>query len=159
VYEGLNLERTPRSSVLDVTMTPVAGALMSVAQLAARVGVRPDTIRYYDRSGLLPPALRTTGDHRRYDEDSVDRLQFIQGAQRLGLRLRDIANLLAVRDTGSCPCEPAEGLLRQRIDEIDAELARLTALRRDLVRMADALPNSDCPDPEPGKWCPPGMRR
>ena len=132
---------------------------MSVAQLAARVGVRPDTIRYYDRSGLLPPALRTTGDHRRYDEDSVDRLQFIQGAQRLGLRLRDIANLLAVRDTGSCPCEPAEGLLRQRIDEIDAELARLTALRRDLVRMADALPNSDCPDPEPGKWCPPGMRR
>lgn len=140
-------------------MTTVAGASMSVAQLAARVGVRPDTIRYYDRSGLLPPALRTTGDHRRYGEDSVDRLQFIQGAQRLGLRLRDIANLLAVRDTGSCPCEPAEGLLRQRIDEIDAELARLTALRRDLVRMADALPNSDCPDPEPGKWCPPEMRR
>ena len=131
---------------------------MSVAALAARVGVRPDTIRYYERAGLLPPAPRTAGSHRRYGEDAVDRLQFIQGAQRLGLRLRDVASLLAVRDTGSCPCEPAEPLLRKRIAEIDAELARLTALRADLVRMADALPGDDCPDPEPGRWCPPELR-
>jgi DNA-binding transcriptional MerR regulator len=132
---------------------------MSVAQVAAKVGVRPDTIRYYEKAGLLPPSSRTSGAHRRYGEDSIDRLHFIQGAQRLGLRLRDIATLLAVRDTGSCPCEPAEHLLRQRIDEVDAELARLTALRADLVRMANALPDNDCPDPEPGKWCPPGMER
>lgn len=89
----------------------------------------------------------------------MNRLRFIQGAQRLGLRLREIADLLAVRDTGNCPCEPAEQLLRHRITEIDAELARLTALRADLVRMADALPGNGRPDPEPGKWCPPEMRR
>lgn len=135
------------------------GQALSVAQLAAQVGVRPDTIRYYERVGLLPPPPRTSGSHRRYGPDAVDRLQFIQGAQRLGLRLRDIATLLAVRDTGSCPCEPAEALLRQRVNEIDAELARLTALRVDLVRMADALPGEDCPDPEPGVWCPPELRR
>ncbi len=132
---------------------------MSVAQLAARVGVRPDTIRYYERAGLLPAATRTTGAHRRYGDDSVDRLHFIQGAQRLGLRLREIATLLAVRDTGNCPCEPAEQLLRKRIAEIDAELARLSALRIDLLRMANALPDKDCPDPEPGKWCPPSIQR
>ncbi len=109
--------------------------------------------------GLIPPAPRTIGDHRRYGEDAVDRLRFIQGAQRLGLRLREIADLLAVRDTGNCPCQPAEQLLRHRIIEIDAELARLTALRADLVRMADALPGNGPPDPEPGKWCPPEMRR
>ena len=142
-----------------MTATTVHQPSMSVAQVAARVGVRPDTIRYYERAGLLPPAPRTTGAHRRYGEDSVDRLHFIQGAQRLGLRLRDIATLLTVRDTGSCPCEPAEALLRKRITELDAELARLAALRSDLVRMADALPGGDCPDPEPGTWCPPGMRR
>lgn len=141
-----------------MSTTTVTGKRMSVAQLAAKVGVRPDTIRYYERSGLIPPAPRTAGDHRRYGEDSVDRLHFIQGAQRLGLRLRDIANLLSVRDTGNCPCEPAEQLLRHRITEIDAELARLTKLREDLVGMADALPTGDCPDPEPGKWCPPQMR-
>jgi len=121
--------------VLDVSAMTDTNLTMSVAQLGARVGLRPDTIRYYERSGLIPPAPRTTGDHRRYGEDAVDRLRFIQGAQRLGLRLREIADLLAVRDTGNCPCEPAEQLLRHRIIEIDAELARLTALRADLVRM------------------------
>ncbi len=121
--------------MLDVSAMTDTNLTMSVAQLGARVGLRPDTIRYYERSGLIPPAPRTTGDHRRYGEDAVDRLRFIQGAQRLGLRLREIADLLAVRDTGNCPCEPAEQLLRHRIIEIDAELARLTALRADLVRM------------------------
>ena len=131
---------------------------MSVAQVAARVGLRPDTIRYYERAGLLPPPPRTTGAHRRYGEDTVDRLRFIQGAQRLGLRLRDIATLLTVRDTGTCPCEPAEELLRQRIAEIDAEVQRLVALRTNLVAMVEALPAGDCPDPEPGTWCPPHLR-
>ncbi len=142
-----------------MTTSTVFNAPMSVAQLAGRVGVGPDTIRYYERAGLLPPPARTAADHRRYGEDAIDRLHFIQGAQRLGLRLRDIAELLSVRDTGTCPCEPAEQLLRKRIAEVDAELTRLTALRADLMRMADALPGSDCPDPTPGTWCPPGMRR
>jgi hypothetical protein len=68
----------------------------------------------------------------------------------LGLRLREINDLLAVRDTGRCPCEPAETLLRRRIGEIDAGLARLSALRAELVAMADRLPGPDCPDPAPG---------
>lgn len=89
-------------------MTTDTDLSMSVAQLAVRVGVRPDNIRYYERSGLIPPAPRTAADHRRYGEDAVDRLRFIQGAQRLGLRLREIADLIAVRDTGNCPCEPTE---------------------------------------------------
>ncbi len=76
---------------------------MSVSALAARVGVRPDTVRYYERAGLLPASARTSAEHRRYDEGAVDRLQFIQGAQRLGLRLREIRDLLAVRDTGAAP--------------------------------------------------------
>jgi len=128
---------------------------MSVAQLATRAGVRPDTIRYYERLGLLPAPPRTSGDHRRYPAESLDRLRFVQGAQRLGLRLREIKTLLDVRDTGSCPCEPAEQLLRRRMDELDAEMARLQALRADLARMVDALPTGECPEPVPGRWCPP----
>jgi DNA-binding transcriptional MerR regulator len=84
----------------------------------------------------------------------VDRLRFIQGAQRLGLRLREIKTLLDVRDTGQCPCEPAEQLLRTHIGEINRELARLRALRRELVTMADRLPSADCLDPMPGTWLP-----
>ena len=149
---------TGMTSATDPAVSPSARA-MSVAQLATRVGVRPDTIRYYEKAGLLHPPARTSGAHRRYPEDAVDRLRFIQGAQRLGLRLRDISTLLTVRDTGSCPCEPAERLLRQRIGELDAELARLTSLRRDLVRMVDSLPSEACLDPQPGTWCPPEPRR
>jgi DNA-binding transcriptional MerR regulator len=125
-----------------------------VAELADEVGVRPDTIRYYERTGLLPPPPRTSAGYRLYPPTTIERIRFIQGCARLGLRLDDIADLLAVRDTGACPCEPAEGLLRRRIAEVDAELARLQSLRGELVRMADALPNQDCPDPTPGTWLP-----
>lgn len=82
-------------------------------------------------------------------------MRFIQGAQRLGLRLADIQQLLAIRDTGTCPCEPAEQLLRRRLAELDAEMARLAALRSEMVAMIDGLPAVDCPPPAPGVWCPP----
>jgi DNA-binding transcriptional MerR regulator len=131
---------------------------LRVGELAGAAGVAPDTVRYYERAGLLPPPRRTPAGYRAYDPDAVDRLRFIQGAQRLGLRLRDIADLLAVRDTGVCPCEPAEQLLRRRLAELDAEMARLAALRAEMVAMIDALPTADCPPPEPGTWCPPTRR-
>jgi len=92
--------------------------------------VAPDTIRYYERAGLIPPPARTPAGYRAYDPCTVDRVRFVQGAQRLGLRLRDISHLLAVRDTGEWPCEPAEQLLRPRLAELDAEMARLGELRR-----------------------------
>lgn len=136
-----------------MTTTPVRG--LRVAELAAAAGMPPDTVRYYERAGLLPPPERTPAGYRNYDEGAVDRLHFIQGAQRLGLRLADIRDLLAVRDTGACPCEPAEELLRRRLAEVDAEIARLAALRAQMVAMADALPARDCPPPTPGVWCPP----
>jgi len=139
---------------MDATTTHRARGLR-VGELAAATGLASDTIRYYERAGLLPAPPRTASGYRAYDEGAVDRLMFIQGAQRLGLRLRDIADLLAVRDTGICPCEPAEQLLRRRMAELDAELARLAALRGQMQAMVQALPASDCPPPAPGTWCPP----
>jgi MerR family transcriptional regulator, mercuric resistance operon regulatory protein len=140
-----------------MTFDQVTGAL-SVGQLASRAGVRSDTIRYYERSGLLPRPHRTDGEHRRYGAADVDRLLFIRGAQRLGLRLAEIRDLLAVRDTGVCPCEPAEVLLRRHVAEIGAEIARLTALRAELTGMLAAMPGPVCPDPVPGTWCAPGCQ-
>jgi DNA-binding transcriptional MerR regulator len=127
---------------------------LTVGQLASRVGVRTDTIRFYERESLLPPPQRTGGEHRRYGEADLDRLLFIRGAQRLGLRLTEIRDLLAVRDTGSCPCEPAADLLRRHVTEIEHEIGRLTALRAELLAMLAAMPGPCCPDPLPGTWCP-----
>jgi DNA-binding transcriptional MerR regulator len=138
--------------VRAVTLTAARG--LRVSDLATAVGVRPDTIRYYERVGLLPSPNRTPAGYRAYDAAAVDRLRFIRGAQRLGLRLVDIRHLLAVRDTGACPCEPAEQLLRRRLAEVDAEIARLTELRAEMAAMAAALPMTDCPPPSPGTWCP-----
>lgn len=136
-------------------ISPVSPARgLRVAELARQVGVRPDTIRYYERSGLLAAPPRTAAGYRSYPPSAAGRVRFIQGCQRLGLRLREIADLLAVRDTGVCPCEPAESLLHRRIDELDAELARLTALRADLAGMVRHLPDGQCPDISPGVWCP-----
>jgi MerR family transcriptional regulator, mercuric resistance operon regulatory protein len=127
---------------------------LTVGQLASRTGVRTDTVRYYEREGLLPVPQRTGGEHRRYGSTDVDRLLFIRGAQRLGLRLAEIRELLAVRDTGACACEPAEGLLRRHLAEIEQEMERLAALRAELLGMLTAMPGPDCPDPLPGTWCP-----
>jgi DNA-binding transcriptional MerR regulator len=138
---------------MSATTTTPRG--LRVAELADAVGVAPDTIRYYERAGLLAPPARTPAGYRAYDPGVVERLRFIQGSQRLGLRLRDIRDLLAIRDTGVCPCEPAEQLLRRRLAELDAEMARLAALRVQMVAMVEALPSADCPPPSPGTWCPP----
>jgi DNA-binding transcriptional MerR regulator len=128
---------------------------LTVGQLAAQAAVRTDTIRYYEREGLLPAPRRTDGEHRRYGPADVDRLLFIRGAQRLGLRLAEIRELLAVRDTGACACEPAGVLLRRHVTEISTEIGRLAALRAELLDMLTAMPGPDCPDPLPGTWCPP----
>ena len=117
----------------------VAGQL-TVGQLASRTGVRADTVRYYEREALLPVPQRTGGEHRRYGPADVDRLLFIRGAQRLGLRLAEIRELLAVRDTGTCPCEPAEGLLRRHVAEIGKEIERLATLRAELLGMLTSMP-------------------
>jgi DNA-binding transcriptional MerR regulator len=129
-------------------------ATMTVAALARSVGVRPDTIRYYERIGLLQAPSRTAADHRRYDGDAIDRLLFIHGMQRLGLRLADIRDLIVLRDTGTCPCEPAASLLRDRLKQIDAEIAKLVELRDELAGFVEQIPGDDCPEPLPGTWRP-----
>ncbi|HEY4460454.1 MAG TPA: MerR family transcriptional regulator [Pseudonocardiaceae bacterium] len=132
---------------------------LTITHLATRVGVRPDTVRYYERIGLLPPATRTAGAHRRYDESVVDRMLFIKGVQRLGLPLAEIRDLLAVRDTGVCACQPAELLLRQHLADVDDEMRKLARLRAELAGMLDGMTSTSCVDPEPGTWCPPTETR
>src|SRR4051794_38060951 len=153
----LTLESTPRSSLPVMGSTAAIERGLRVGELAEAVGATSDTIRYYERAGLLPPPRRTPAGYRAYDVLAVDRLRFIQGAQRLGLRLADIRDLLSVRDTGSCACGPAEDLLAQRLAEVDAEIARLSALRREMLTMLDGLTGADCPPPAPGTWFPPSQ--
>jgi DNA-binding transcriptional MerR regulator len=126
-------------------------ATLTVSMLAKRAGVPADTIRYYDRAGLLRPVARTDAGYRLYGEDAADRLRLIKGGQRLGLRLREVAELLAVRDRGACPCGHTQALLDHRLGELDAEIARLVDLRAELIRVAARCAPDACPDPA-GSW-------
>ena len=124
---------------------------LTVSTLAKQVGLRPDTIRYYERAGLLPPPTRTRAGYRQYEEATVDRLRLIKGAQRLGLRLREIADLLAMRDRGACPCGHTASLVRRRLAEIDTEITRLVELRGELARVAADCAGDAGPAPD-GAW-------
>ncbi len=128
-------------------------ATLTVSMLATRAGVPADTVRYYDRAGLLRPVARTPAGYRLYGEDAADRLRFIKGAQRLGLRLREVAELLAVRDRGACPCGHTQALVEHRLGEVDAEVARLVDLRAELTRVAARCAADACPDAAGGWPC------
>ncbi|MET8059231.1 heavy metal-responsive transcriptional regulator [Streptomyces microflavus] len=138
----------------EVEPTMPAQPDMSVAALARQAGTTPDTIRYYERLGLLPKAPRNGSGYRRYGMDAVDRMKFIQGTQRLGLSLSDIGDLLSIRDTGTCPCGDAAVVLRKRMDEVRSEVHHLTTLFGELAAMVEHLPSQECPDPTPGVWKP-----
>lgn len=117
---------------------------LTVSKLAEEAGTSADTVRYYERIGLLPEAERSPSGYRLYDVEAVERLRFIKRAQRFGLRLDAIAELLDVRQRGLCPCGHTRRLLEGRVAELDDELASLARLRDDIARMLD--------EPAGGGW-------
>jgi DNA-binding transcriptional MerR regulator len=119
-------------------------ATLTVSKLAEQVGMTPDALRYYERAGLLPKPERTPSGYRLYDDAMADRLRFIKGAQRLGLRLREVRELLDVLDRGLCPCGHTERALSQRMHEIDAEIVRLRDLKGQLGRLLERFPAEAC---------------
>jgi DNA-binding transcriptional MerR regulator len=124
----------------------------TVSDLAAQAGLTAATVRYYEQLGLLPAPARTAAGYRTYDDEALNRLRFIKGAQRVGLRLREIGELLAIRDRGLCPCGHTAELLRQRMTEIDQEVARLGEVRTELARMLAQYPDQPHQDPTSGRW-------
>jgi DNA-binding transcriptional MerR regulator len=131
---------------------------LTVSALADRAGLSADTVRYYERVGLLPAPARSAAGYRLYGQDAVGRLRLIRGAQRAGLRLREIGELLQVADRGQCPCGHTETLLRRRLADVRAELDRLRALEAELGRLLERHAVPACPEPEPvaaatAWWC------
>jgi DNA-binding transcriptional MerR regulator len=112
-----------------------AGVL--IGELARLSGVTAETIRYYEREGILPkPRRMGSGKYRRYEARDADRLRFVRRARDLGFSLDDIRTLLdlAASDRGR-PCGSVDELCRSHISSIDEKLAQLTALRKELHRL------------------------
>lgn len=124
---------------------------LTIGKLAQAGGVGVETIRYYQRRGLLATPARSGGDGwgggvRRYDREDLRRLKFIRAAQASGFTLEEIAELLALDDSDDRA--RVRTLARQRIDALDAKIAQMTEARAALARLADQCAASDkgpCP--------------
>ncbi len=118
---------------------------LTVAKLAGSADISTDTVRYYEKIGLLKEAPRNSSGYRVYDDSAVERLRFVRGGQRLGLKLAEIRELLEIRDDGLCPCGHADDLLAQRIAGLDEEIAQLSAMRDELQAIAESrADDGDC---------------
>lgn len=117
-----------------------------IGELAAAAGVNPRTIRFYERVGLLPEPRRTAAGYRVYDVADAERLSFILKAKAMGLSLDEIRDILGVRDGGSAPCSHVRALIRQKIDQVQARIASLQQMERELRALHEEAERSELPE-------------
>lgn len=111
---------------------------LTTGRLAREGGVSVETIRYYERRGLIGAPPRSSGGFRLYGADAVRRVRFIRRAQRLGFTLREIVDLLALRTDRRANCADVKACAGRKIAEIDRRVADLRAMRRTLAAIAAA---------------------
>jgi DNA-binding transcriptional MerR regulator len=112
---------------------------MQIGDLSKSTGVNIETIRYYERIGVLPKPGRQLNGRRTYDEGDARRLGFIRHARDLGFDLADVRALLALQEQPEASCEDATRIARAQLDEVESRIERLLKLKAELSRMV-----SDC---------------
>jgi Cu(I)-responsive transcriptional regulator len=110
---------------------------LTIGKLASATATKVETVRYYERIGLLGTPGRSEGNYRLYDAPALARLSFIRRARDLGFSLDQVRNLLDLSDDRSRPCGAVDELAREHLDAVDRKIADLTALRRELGRLID----------------------
>lgn len=122
---------------------------LKIGQLADRASVNVETVRYYERRGLLPEPTRTESGYRQYEGDAVARIAFIKRAQDLGFSLKEIGELLDLRPRSASACATVERRARDKIALIERKIADLERIKTALTRLAAAcrtrVPAGDCP--------------
>ena len=108
---------------------------MNIGELARAAGTKIETIRYYERIGLLPAPPRTTGNYRTYSAADVRRLSFTRRARNLGFSIEQVRALLDLADQKQQSCEAVDTIAREHLVEVNRKLADLSALRQELNSM------------------------
>ena|ERR1043166_291795 len=105
---------------------------LTIGQLGQATGTKIETIRYYEKIGLLPAPRRTTGNYRSYAAEHLQRLGFIRRARELGFSIEDVRELLKLAAHGERPCEEVDQLVARHLETTERKIAALTRLRREL---------------------------
>ena len=103
--------------------------------LAKAAGVSPDTIRHYERIGVLPKTSRTESGYRVYPATAVERVLVVQRALRIGFTLAELAEVLKARDAGGAPCRRVYELAQEKLKGIEADIEALKRTKRYLQRV------------------------
>lgn len=101
-------------------------------ELARLAGVSTDTLRHYERKGVLPTARRLSNGYRKYSPDSIDRVRLIRRALAVGFTLDELARFMKARDQGQAPCREVRSLAQEKLAEVESRLEELLALRDEL---------------------------
>lgn len=109
---------------------------MRIGELARATGTNAETIRYYEREGILPAADRTHSNYRDYSADHLATLGFVRRARELGFSMAQVRQLLALSDHDDKPCEDVDRLVGQQLADVERKIADLSLLRAELSQMA-----------------------
>ena len=122
---------------------------LTIGRLAGQVGLNLETVRYYERQGLLPKPPRTSSGYRIFSDEARRRLRFIKRAQALGFSLREIRELLSLRVSSLSNCAEIKNRAHSKLTEIEAKIKTLNSMKRSLQKLvhgcSDNLPLSECP--------------
>ncbi len=133
---------------------------LRTGQVAKASGVNIQTVRFYEREGLLAPPRRSASGYRQYTDDAVRVVTFVQRAQELGFTLREAKELLRLRSLGPKRAEAAKAAAEKKIRAIDEKLRGLTAMRAALSSLVESCRRSGdrvtCPILEALEKAPPG---
>ena len=109
---------------------------LTIGQVAKQAGVSVETLRFYEKQGLLLTPLRSAAGYRRYDTSVVRRVRFIQRAKELGFALREVAELLNLRQTRKTSCAQVRDVALTKMADIDQKLMDLQRMRKALESLA-----------------------
>lgn len=122
---------------------------LTIGEVARRAGVGVETVRFYERRGLIAEPARRASGYRQYGSETVDRLRFIRQAKELGFTLAEIQDLLSLRVDPASTCADVKGRAEAKIADIDEKIRTLQRMKRALVKLTRACggdgPSSDCP--------------
>jgi Cu(I)-responsive transcriptional regulator len=115
----------------------MVGDRITIGDLAEATATKVETIRYYERIGVLPKPPRTRGNYRSYGHDHLQRLAFIRRARHLGFSIDQIRELLGLADDRDQPCDAVDVIARAHLAEVERKIAELAALRHELGELID----------------------
>jgi DNA-binding transcriptional MerR regulator len=146
----LTLELIP-SFILFLVMIMTVNELLLIGELASQAGISPDTLRHYERKGVIARPKRAANGYRLYPAETLERLRMVRRALDVGFTLDELARLFRERGKGNAPCREARVLAGAKLTDLEERLSEMIALRRQLQAIVEDWDNRLAETPKGGQ--------